>query len=121
MWRSGHRPARRRGVGERGSVAAELAVALPAALLAILFGVGALNAAATAVALQDVAADAARLLGRGEADGKAAAVVAAVPGASMAQHPSGDLVCVTAAVHFRVGSLISIPLSARSCALAGGR
>jgi Flp pilus assembly protein TadG len=106
--------------GERGSVAAELAVALPAALLALLLGVGALSAATTQVALQDAAADAARLLGRGEQPSRAAGVVRAVPGARMASRDAGDLVCVTASADFRVGRLISVPLHAHSCALGGG-
>jgi hypothetical protein len=114
-----------RGLGgeiraERGSVAAELAVALPAVLLALLLGVGALSAAATQVALQDAAADAARLLGRGEGASRAAGVVHAVHGARMASRDAGDLVCVTASADFRVGRLISIPLHAQSCALGGG-
>ncbi|MGQ7311671.1 TadE family type IV pilus minor pilin [Microbacterium arabinogalactanolyticum] len=106
--------------GERGSVAAELAVALPAVLLTLLLGVGALGAAATQVALQDAAADAARLLGRGESAARAAAAVAAVEGATMTSRDGAGLVCVTASVQTRIGRLISIPLSAGSCALAGG-
>ena len=106
--------------GERGSVAAELAIALPAVLLALLLGVGALNAAAVQVSLQDAAADAARLLGRGESTARAAGVVGTVDGAGMASADAGDLDCVTASVRVRVGRLISIPLSARSCALDGG-
>ena len=106
---------------ERGSVAAELAVALPAALLALLLGVGALSAAATQVSLQDAAADAARLLGRGESAGRAAGVVStSVAGARTASHAEGELVCVTASVDLRVGRIISVPLRASSCALAGG-
>lgn len=118
-----HRPRQpaHRGLGsERGSVAAELAIALPAVLLALLLGVGALNAAAAQVSLQDAAADAARLLGRGESAARAAGVVSQIDGASMASQTVGDLVCVTASVRFRVGRVISIPLSARSCALSGG-
>lgn len=107
--------------GDRGSVAAELAVALPAALMAVAFGVGALGAAATQVSLQDAAADAARLLGRGESSVRAAGVVRdAVDGASSASRSAGDLVCVTASLDLRIGRLISVPLSASSCALAGG-
>ncbi|MEV7632049.1 hypothetical protein AB0N64_06545 [Microbacterium sp. NPDC089318] len=114
-----------RAVGElgddRGSVAAELAVALPAALIAIAFGMGALAAAATLVSLQDAAADSARLLGRGESAARAAAVVRdAVDGASSASRTAGDLVCVTASLDMRIGRIIAVPLSASSCALAGG-
>lgn len=122
--REGHgalaRRARRLG-GEGGSVAAELAVALPAVLLALLLGAGALGAAARQVALQDAAADAARLLGRGESVSRAAGVVASsVDGASLASHDRGDLVCVTASAQLRIGRLISVPLQADSCALADG-
>ncbi|UNK71741.1 TadE family type IV pilus minor pilin [Microbacterium sp. H1-D42] len=107
--------------GERGSVAAELAVALPAALLALLLGVGALSAAATQVSLQDAAADAARLLGRGESQARAAGVVSAsVAGARSDSRAAGDLVCVTASIDLKVGRIISVPLRASSCALAGG-
>ena len=106
---------------DRGSVAAELAVALPAALIAIAFGVGALSAAAIQVSLQDAAADSARLLGRGESPARAAGAVRdAVDGASSATRTAGDLVCVTASLEMRIGRLISVPLRASSCALAGG-
>ncbi|MBO0979943.1 TadE family type IV pilus minor pilin [Microbacterium sp. SD291] len=113
---------RARGDGERGSVAAELALALPAVLLALLLGAGALGAAARQVSLQDAAADAARLLGRGEGAGAAAqAVSAAVPGADMSSGGSDGMVCVTARAEVSIGSLMRIPLQASSCALDGGR
>lgn len=112
---------RDRGDRERGSVAAELALALPAVVLTLLLGAGALGAASRQVALQDAAADAARLLGRGEDAGRASGVVAgAVPGASMSSAESGDLICVTARADVAVGSVIRLPLEAASCALAGG-
>ena len=112
----------RDGAGERGSVAAELAVALPAVLLALLLGIGSLTAAAQQVMLQDAAADAARLLGRGEGEAAAAAVVArSVDGASLTQRRSGDLRCVTVAADVAFGRLIVFPLRASSCALDGGR
>lgn len=111
-----------RRLGDRGSVAAELALALPAVLLALLLGAGALGAAAQQVRLQDASADAARLLGRGEDAGAAAGVVtAAVPGAVLGQHARGDLICVTATADFAVGRLIRVPLRASSCALSGGK
>lgn len=111
-----------RGVGDdRGSLAAELAIALPAALIAIALGIGALSAAATQVSLQDAAADSARLLGRGESPARAAAAVRdAVAGASSTSRTSDDLVCVTASLDMRIGRLMSVPLRASSCALAGG-
>lgn len=107
---------------ERGSVAAELAVALPAVVLVLSMGVAALAGAARQVALQDVASDAARLLGRGESSARAFGLIAAgVAGASGSSSLRGELVCVTASAELRVGRLISVPLHASSCALAGGR
>lgn len=106
---------------ERGSVAAELALALPAVVLTLLLGVGALSAAAQQVTLQDATADAARLLGRGESVAAAqAAVAASASDARVSHERRGDLICVSARVDVAVGSLISIPLTASSCALSGG-
>ncbi|WEK60579.1 MAG: TadE family type IV pilus minor pilin [Candidatus Microbacterium colombiense] len=108
--------------GERGSVAAELAIALPAVVLTVLLGVGALSGAARHVALQDAAADAARVLGRGEEVGTAAALVSrAVPGASLSSAAHDDLVCVVARADLALGAMIRMPLRASSCALDGGR
>lgn len=116
------RSAGRGGAGERGSVAAELALALPAVVLTLLLGAGALGAASRQVALQDASADAARLLGRGEgADAAQRVVGAAVSGAGISTSHSGDLVCVTATFEASVGALVRLPLQASSCALDGGR
>lgn len=106
---------------ERGSAAAELALALPAVVLTLLLGAGALSAGARQVALQDASADAARLLGRGEDAGAAAAAVSsAVPGSSMSSRTDGDIVCVTARADVSL-ALLRLPLRASSCALDGGR
>ena len=106
--------------GERGSVAAELAVALPAVVAVIALAIGALMCGAVRVSLQDGAADAARLLARGESAGRAqSAVSAVVDGARMSSAEQGDLICVTASATASAGP-ISVPLEARSCALAGG-
>ena len=107
---------------EGGSVAAELAIALPAVVLTLLLGAGALGAAARQVSLQDAASDAARLLGRGEGRAAAsAALTASAPGARMSSAVEGDLVCVTARAEAGIGSLLRVPLRASSCALDGGR
>lgn len=109
-------------VADRGSVAAELALALPAVVLTLLLGAGALGAASRQVSLQDAAADAARLLGRGESAAAAeAAVAASVSGAAVSPWHQGDLVCVTARLDVAVGAVIHVPLQASSCALDGGR
>lgn len=117
-----HRRSRRHPLpDDRGSAAAELALALPAVVLTVLLGIGALNAAARQVALQDAASDAARLLGRGEDAGAAAAAVsAAAPGASVSSRVSGDTVCATARAEAAM-LLLRITLQASSCALDGGR
>ncbi|MFF1538797.1 TadE family type IV pilus minor pilin [Microbacterium sp. NPDC058269] len=110
-----------RHAGDRGSVSAELALALPAVVLALLLGAGALGAASRQVALQDASADAARLLGRGEGQAAAERVVhTAVSGAGMSSSLSGDLVCVTTSLELSIGALIRVPLRASSCALDGG-
>lgn len=97
-------------------------MALPAVVLVLLLGAGALAAASRQVALQDAAADAARLLGRGEDTATAARTVhAAVPGAGASFASTGDLVCATATLRVSVGAVISFPLRASSCALDGGR
>ncbi len=106
---------------ERGSVTAELALAVPAVVLVLLLGAGALGAASRQVALQDATADAARLLGRGEGEGAATrAVKTAVPGASMSSSASGDLVCVSADADLTIGGFVRVGVHASSCALAGG-
>lgn len=108
--------------GDRGAVAAELALALPAVALVLLLGAGTLAAASRQVALQDAAADSARLLGRGEDPAEAAGVVQrAVPGAAASFARADDLVCATATLQVSVGAVISFPLRASSCALDGGR
>ncbi|GAA5033041.1 hypothetical protein GCM10025738_15980 [Microbacterium fluvii] len=96
---------------------AEFAVALPAVAAVILLGAAGLGAAALQVRTQDAAADAARLLARGESDARiSAAVEATAPGAAWSGSDRGDLVCAT------VSARASLPLSvsATSCALAGG-
>lgn len=103
--------------GERGSVVAEFAIALPAVALVLLLGVGALAAGAEQVRLQDAAADAARLVARGETEARARDVVAdASPGATLSIQRRDGLVCV----EVRVAALHGLALRARSCALEGG-
>jgi hypothetical protein len=110
-----------RRVGDRGSVTAELAVVLPVVVLVLLLGAATLGAGATAVRLQDAAADAARLVARDEPASRAEAVVAgSVAGGHAAVEQQGDLVCVAATAP--AGLPLPLPaMSARSCALAGGR
>jgi Flp pilus assembly protein TadG len=111
---------RRKGrrFGDRGAITAEFAVAMPAIVLVLLLGVGVLGAGARQIRLQDAAADAARLVARGDDPGRAHAVVASVGGTASVE-PRGDLVCVVA----RAPAPLTLPLpdlTATSCALAGG-
>ena len=102
---------------DRGSVVAEFAVALPAIVLVIAIGVGALAGSARQVRLQDAVADAARLSARGEPAQRVQDAVAASVGAvSVDISPRGDLVCVSASAPV----LLGLRVSATGCALAGG-
>lgn len=65
---------RRRQLGDRGGVTVETALALPAFLLVLLAGLGAVTAAAEKIRCVDAAREAARLTARGQQDeGHAAA------------------------------------------------
>ena len=108
---------------ERGTVAAEFAVAMPAVLLVLATALGGVQLAGLQVRAQDAAADAARSFARGES----AATVGArlqrqVPGATVVQWTRGDLVCarVEAGAAGPIARL-GVTASATSCALAGGR
>jgi Flp pilus assembly pilin Flp len=113
----------RSAADERGGVAAEFAVALPAVALVLAACLGAVGVGSQSVRLQDAAADAARGLGRGESTGAVAARVdGAVPGAQLESWRSGDLVCARLSVEARgAASLALLRLGAESCALDGGR
>ncbi len=107
----------RRAGDDRGSVVAEFAVALPAVVLVLALGAGALAAGSRQVRLQDAAADAARLSARGESAARVhAAVSSALPGAAASIQERGDLVCVTASATV----LLNLRITADACALAGG-
>jgi Flp pilus assembly protein TadG len=110
----------RRELGvDRGSVVAEFAVALPAVVLVLVLGAGALSAGARHVRLQDAAADAARLVARGESHARAStAVTGSVAEAAIEVAREGDLVCVTASAP-AIGA-VPVMLNATSCALDGG-
>lgn len=112
--------AERRAVsGECGAVTAEIAVALPSIVLVLAACLGGVGATTALLAANDAAADAARVIARGEGAGTAGAHVRQVlPGASLRVDSRDGLVCVTVADSPRVLGL-PLPVSARSCALAG--
>lgn len=101
-------------LGDRGSVTAEFAIALPAAVLVLALGAAILAACGHQVRLQDAAADAARLAGRGETD-RGMALVADVGGTASVSREN-ELVCVTATASAGA-PLVGVVLRARSCAL----
>ncbi len=105
-------------------MAAEFAMILPAIVLVLAVGLGATQLGVVQVRLADAAADAARMLGRGEGSGVASARVSqAQPSATMAIAREGDLVCVTASAQPSLGLLGALfAVSGTGCALddAGG-
>lgn len=109
--------------GERGSVTAEFAIALPAVLLVLALLLGGMHLGGLQVRAQDAAADAARALARGDPGGVVAGRLGTqLPGASLASWTSGDLVCVRVSVTPN-GPVAALGLvaAAESCALGGGR
>ena len=113
----------RRSPGDRGSVTAEFAVAMPAVLLVLALSLSATQVAATQLRLQDAAADAARALARGETVGVASSGVSAqVAGATLSRSASGDLVCATVSARpTGLAATFGLTVSASSCAVGGGR
>ena len=111
------------GRRERGSVAAEFAAVIPAVILILAFGLTSLQLASQQVRLQDAAADAARILGRGDSPALAAEVARrAAAGARIETTHTSGLVCATVAAPApsSVGTALGLKLTARSCALDGG-
>lgn len=108
---------------DRGAVAAEFAVTLPAALLLIALGIGALAAGAQTVRLQGAAADMARLVARGEPQSADALAFRLARNAAVRIDETDRLVCVTLTAPISVIGLATTGLtsSARACAAAGGR
>ena len=116
------RRARLRAGGDRGSATAEFAIVLPVLVLLLALGAGLLGAGGARVRLEDAAADAARVLARGEGESAASGIVArAVPRADAAVSREGGFVCVTASATVRLLGTAGMPLQAHSCALDGGR
>lgn len=106
---------------ERGSATAEFAVVVPAVVLVIALTAGCLTAVGRQVRLEQGAAQAARLAARGEPDARVAGAVTAIAGGTVVgTSTAGDLVCVSVTAP----ALTPLPvgaLTARSCALSGGR
>lgn len=112
-----------RMLDDRGSVTAELVVAMPAVLVVVALCLGMLQVASQQVRYTDAAAVGARSLARGEsaavASGRALSV--AGPG-SFSATERGEFVCGTVSGDAAVvlGQVLGVEVSAASCALRGG-
>lgn len=116
------RSAERTRLNERGSVTAELAVALPAVALVLAVCLAAVMLVAQQVRLTDAAADAARALGRGESSSEAQAIAARVAGGGVHLASVIDDAFVCATLRTSGGGILgAIELTASSCAVGGGR
>jgi Flp pilus assembly protein TadG len=103
--------------GERGSATAEFAVALPVVVLVLACCLSGMAVMGQQLRLQDAAALAARALARG---GDPETLVARLStGAQLARNADGDLACVT--LTMPAHGPLPLTLTARSCALDGGR
>jgi len=105
-------------------VTAEFAIILPAVVLVLAFCLVGVQVAGQQVRLQDAAADAARILGRGEGVAEAQAfVTAAMPGAQLTAETRNSAVCVFLQLPIAVpgASVLALTTKVSSCALVGGR
>jgi hypothetical protein len=102
--------------GDRGSVTAEFAIALPAVALVLACCLSGLQLAAQQVRLQDAAGLTARAAARG--DGTAIAGRLA-PGAAVTHWSDAGLECVR--LTLPAEGVLPITLTAAGCALGGGR
>ncbi|MET0590004.1 MAG: TadE family type IV pilus minor pilin [Naasia sp.] len=121
--RRGERRRLIRLVDERGSVSAELAVAMPAVLVVLALCLAVLQVASQQVRYADAAAVGARSLARGESAAVAAGRALAVAGPGEFSHTErGEFVCTTVSGDAAVvlGQVLGVQVSAASCALRGG-
>ena len=101
---------------ERGSIAVEFAVALPAVMLVLGLAVGAVVAAAAQVRVEDAAGEAARLAARGDDPGAALALAGGA--AALEVWVAGELRRARVAEPLHIaGIAIGASASAVSCAL----
>lgn len=116
-WRIGLRSRAADGA-ERGTVTAELAVALPAVLLVLVLCVGAIRLAAEQVRLVGLSADAARMIARGDDESTVRTGLATATSAMATTDRSADgTVCVDLVEPARLGPIAIGRLGARECSL----
>jgi hypothetical protein len=103
---------------DAGAAAAEFAVAMPAVLLVLVVALSGIGVAALQLRAQDAAADAARILGRGEAGGAVGAHLGGqLPGAAWSSSTHDGLVCVRVTVTGAGAGAMFGVIGATSCAL----
>jgi hypothetical protein len=106
--------------GDRGSVTAEFAVALPGVVLLLGLLLGALSVGSLAVRVQDAAGLAARSIARGAGGSETqAAARSLVPAMTLSRADRDGLVCVVAEAR-PDGMLSFLSVRAESCALGEG-
>ena len=106
---------------ESGSVVAEFAIAMPAVLLVLGVALGGTQLAGLQLRAEDAAADAARMLGRGDGAAVGSHLATQLPGASWSRSDDGDLVCVVVtAAPGGPASALGLRARAVGCALADG-
>ena len=98
---------------------AEFAAIVPAVLLVLAFGLGAIEVVVQQARLTDAAADGARSLARGDGEGVARSNIAGAVGQSMVSvSRSGDFVCVALAQKATgPAALTGLTVQGRGCAL----
>lgn len=107
--------------GERGSVTAELAIAMPSVALVIVVTLSAFSLQVERMKLVSLSATVARALGRGEDSEVATGLVAQADSlAKLKIDYLADFVCSTISKEFRIASLPSIEVSERQCAQKAG-
>ena len=103
---------------DRGAVTAEFAIVLPAVVLVLACCITGVRLAVLHLQLQDAAASAARIIGRGESLAAAQSLAnQLVPTSTVTASLHGTLVCIEAHNAERGAMLPFITVSARSCAL----
>ncbi|QWT24919.1 hypothetical protein KPL76_06055 [Subtercola sp. PAMC28395] len=108
---------------DEGTITAEFALTLPAAVLVLVLALGALQAGNLRLRLVDAASIAARSLGRDESPAYADASVTKLVGAhSLQTTTEGDFICATVSAPVALGPTeLGFDVVARSCAMGGGR
>ena len=94
---------------------------MPAVIVVLVAALAGIGVAALQVRAQDAAADAARILGRGEGGGSVAAHLGAqLPGASWSSSERDGMVCVRVSVTGAGPAAVFGQVGATSCALDDG-